>query len=458
MNWKTLFRQQSDGPVIGSTGVTDHAWERALEQYYAPPVSNPPSSLNLYQVMSHDLVVACRQRVRSLATEPRMRVVNSNGVETRRVSDPLDPPGNGLTKSLVLGEVCADLLTFNEAYLFVDPITLAIQYLDPLETRAVRDPIGRRIRGYDLNARYSLKYNSTSDVGVGHIDALPDNIIHLRFSLEHFDPLLARQAGSRTPLEAAIPYLSEDVEWTAYSSHVARERGRTDGIVSPDDAADETGDKGILSKEVVARITNSLIRAFKPGGRGIATMPARVKFQPVTNNSQRQINFPDQHALAETRVPMLFGLHPSLVGTREGSKSTPLSSDSLESAKDWTIESTFIPLWRGLAEQLTLHLLRRVSMSGEYEFDLSMVASLADDENEKADLAIKKMLNGLLTMKGAAEALGEDDEGLSDDRLVPSGYQLLDSLLNPVQSEPDLTNPEDSTMVEPEAEGAQDGT
>lgn len=104
-------------------------------------------------------------------------------------------------------------------------------------------------------------------------------------------------------------------------------------------------------------------------------------FSPVTQSlGTRGLVIPELDEIMEARIPMVFGVPQSLIGTRTSYQNGGYANKRAEATDFWT--GTLAPLYKMLAGRLNLRLVPNFPGVDEVGFDLSDVLALREDKDK----------------------------------------------------------------------------
>jgi HK97 family phage portal protein len=143
----------------------------------------------------------------------------------------------------------------------------------------------------------------------------------------------------------------------------------------------------------------------------------------------RGLVIPELDEIEEARIPMVFGVPQSLIGTRTSYQNGGYANKRAESQDFWT--GTLTPLYKELAGPLNLRLVPEFSGVDEVAFDLTDVWALQPDQTAIAERAAKLVMSGVWTVEEGRRETGKPENPPGDDvylvpaNLIPTPARLL---------------------------------
>jgi HK97 family phage portal protein len=124
-------------------------------------------------------------------------------------------------------------------------------------------------------------------------------------------------------------------------------------------------------------------------------------------NPMKDFDWEAYSDLNETRICMVFGVPPIVIGSWVGLKNSPWSNTA--EAKRWMYENTMVSVWSMFADSLTRALVPpELRATLRVNFDLTGIKELRMDEAEQWQRASKGWNDGFLTRAEARELIGYD--------------------------------------------------
>ena len=220
----------------------------------------------------------------------------------------------------------------------------------------------------------------------------PHDVVFFRFP----DP--SNPWRGLSPLVSAARSIALDAEQSEYQMSMLKNTSVAGAVVTTDRELDQE-QLDLLAKKL-ASATGGTRR-----GHFLVLSGGGADYKET-----RPLSDLDWHGLSnltESRICMAFGVPPALVGARVGIESTPLSSASLEPVQRVFWRQTMVPLLYSIAEVLTRDLLQEEGLEDlVFDFDLSTVSALQDDQAKMGEQAVRLFSGGLVT-RDEARALVE---------------------------------------------------
>ena len=211
----------------------------------------------------------------------------------------------------------------------------------------------------------------------------PQDVVFFRFP----DP--ANPWRGLSPLISAARSVSLDAEQSEYQMSMLKNTAVAGAVVTTDREMDQ---------DQVDLITKKLASATGGSKRGLSLVLSGGGFDYQESRPLSDLDWHGLSNLTESRICMAFGVPPALVGARVGIESTPLSTASLEPIQRVFWRQTIVPLLYSIAEVLTRDLLQEEGYDELiFDFDLSTVAALQDDQAKMGEQAIRLFSGGLVT-------------------------------------------------------------
>ena len=164
---------------------------------------------------------------------------------------------------------------------------------------------------------------------------------------------------------------------------------------------------------------------------------------------ERGLVLPELDEINETRICQVFGVRPSLIGAKVGTRGSGLAGGSRRADSEAFWDETLVPIYRQLAADMTRGLVHEFTGIDYLEFDLSDVRALQPDEDAIHDRVRKDMLAGIITREEARVELGHDPEpDASQTWVLPSN--IMPEPVTPEEPDPNALPP-GTVPVDPRA-------
>lgn len=336
--------------------------------------------------MANELVYACIEELSTSAAEPSMMAkVGGAWVKEDRVLTLLNAPNPFMDRFEFWATIIMHRSLAGNAYALKvrsgSGRVVELWLLRPDRVRIVPDSVSY-IRRYDY------------DMGNGQMMPIPVNdVIHFknRHPLDDFygmPPLMA--ISGRTDIDNFMRDFVKSYFMNA---------GVPGGILSV---------KQALTPSQRDEIRNRF-RETVGGPRGWHEMlildNSEATFTPMTQQvGTRGLVIPELDEIDEARIPMVFGVPQSLIGTRTSYQNGGYANKRAEEQHFWT--GTLTPLYKELAGPLNLRLAPDFFGVQEIMFDLSDVEALQEDIDLVSNRIIAQVNGGLLSWEEGREKLG----------------------------------------------------
>lgn len=316
-------------------------------------------------------------------------------------------PMPGLPANLVWGWFLQDYKLFGNAYLrkirsTIDGQVTALQFLPFDMVRPVGDGV---------NPLTMYKYQTDGRT----FDIKLEDIIHLRYGREPLDIRLGR-----SPLQAMLREVGTD-NTASSAAYGLLANGAMPSIIIGPDAKDMSVDISLDDARQIKRQMREDLTGDNAGGVVVMNGPYKMDRVSLTPND---LALDSIRRVPEERICSALGLNPMVLGLGSGLERSTYSN--YERAQQAAWEDGMVPLFRAIADVLTIHLLPDFAetQQGDYlEFDVSQVRALADDLSAASDRAEKLYKAGIIDKAQAKRISGiepiPEDEGV----LHPSAVQ-----------------------------------
>lgn len=135
----------------------------------------------------------------------------------------------------------------------------------------------------------------------------------------------------------------------------------------------------------------------------------------------RGLVIPELDEIDEARIPMVFRVPPSILGSRLGMNSS--SYGNRKSDREEFTQRQLVPEWQSVASALTQSLLPDFGGADFLAFDLSTVAALQEDMKSVSDMVIAQVNAGLLSREEGRKRLGYPPKAeMGDTFMIASNY------------------------------------
>lgn len=232
----------------------------------------------------------------------------------------------------------------------------------------------------------------TYRVGGERVAWLPEDVIHFRYP----NPLDELQGLGRgqAPLAVAAREVDVDNAATDFLKQFFENAAVPFGILKS---------KQQLVESEVRRI-RARLREQYTGSRNwhqLMILDADADYQR-TGLDMSEMAFPDLRSISESRICMVYGVPPILVGAKVGLDRSTFSNYAEARASFWM--ETLAPTYRRLQEKINVGLASEFGL--RVELDLSSVAALQEDRNALFDRAREAVEGGWGTVNDARREVG----------------------------------------------------
>jgi len=193
----------------------------------------------------------------------------------------------------------------------------------------------------------------------------------------------------------------------------------------------------------------------KEGWHKIPVMDQGVKFEPLSTGL-RDMDLNPIFNQTETRIAMVFGVPPILLGTNAGLERSTFSNFKESRRGFW--QETLSPMYTRLERRFTRMLAQKeFGMDRAIQFDLSKVAGLQASQDELRSFSLEGWRRGLLTRDDALKLVDMDPSTHNGDSVLLGTSQVYVPLSQATQFA-DLTGDVVSDLVQEEIVESQDPT
>lgn len=243
---------------------------------------------------------------------------------------------------------------------------------------------------------YPETYQYSSGVGIPKTYT-SDNIIHIAQGIDTKNRLLGM-----SPLRGVLKWALTDNEAALYTLAIMKQQGKRTMMLTP------TKEKGRFSKSSMEKLT-SLFQGLMTGHKAgtIIAMDAGVDIKEV-GMSPEESALDKMLRVPERKITSALGIHMIILGLMDDP-----SYSNFQVAERVVTEDFLIPTWLLIADAFTKSLYPKTSTyrkrpSAYYQFDLSKVRSLQEDEDKRHLRHAKDYYYGIIKRSEARIALGLD--------------------------------------------------
>lgn len=237
----------------------------------------------------------------------------------------------------------------------------------------------------------------------------PSDVFHWRNGI---DPLNPRKGLSR--LKALYREIYSDDEAARWTAAMLKNSGVVGVVISPD------GETRIGPPEAEA-MKSSYMDKFSGAHRGEPLVSAtKIKIERLSW-SPAEMNLEQVRRLPEERVTAVLGVPAIVAGLGAGLDSS--SFNNLSNLREQAVEDTLLPMYKALADELKLQLMREYPRPEQYQvfFDTSQIRELQPDADKLVARETAKLQAGGITLNQYLRNVGEQPlEGADDILYVPT--------------------------------------
>ena len=283
----------------------------------------------------------------------------------------------------------------------------------PQQIELIRPDLMGIIAGKNRQEGRIKAYTVRTDDG-GKKEVIPkEDIIHFRL------PDAFNEYWGLSPLYTVARYGDIDLQSADFLRAFFKNRGIPSGLLT------FAGNMVKAERERVKELWNEQFQGIQ-GWHNIAVLDANVTYSPLSTGLQ-SMNLDPITTQTESRICMVFGVPPLLVGSMVGANRGEFANIDVVERIFWT--DTLMPIFTRLGKKMT-----RGLAEAEYGdnravmFDMSNVAALTESKSETRKVAIQGWRAGLLTRNQADRMLAQgldhaDPNG--DVYLMNSNQQLV---------------------------------
>jgi HK97 family phage portal protein len=182
-----------------------------------------------------------------------------------------------------------------------------------------------------------------------------------------------------------------------------------------------------VSPDAKTKIRDRIHNTFDgPGGwhEWLILDNAESTFTPITQSlGTRGLVLPELDEIMEARIPMVYGVPQSLIGTRTSYQNGGYANKRAEATDFWT--GTLAPLYKMLAGRLNLRLIPNFRDVSEVAFDMSDVLALREDRDKVHARVREDARAGIIEVQLARREMGYPEAWAPDALfLMPSSSEV----------------------------------
>jgi HK97 family phage portal protein len=216
-----------------------------------------------------------------------------------------------------------------------------------------------------------------------------NDILHHKFPNPHHDFM------GMSPVRPALRRIATDNDLTDVTKNTLENGGMPSGILSTTD---------VMNEQLVRRMKAQWKQNYGGRNKGnIAILEGQMDFKPISWN-MNELAMPDISALDETRICMVFGVPPILIGAKSGLDKATYANYKEARLSFW--QETISSLQRRLISKLEIDQDLNPGGTFHFRFDDSDVDALMDIRQQNFENAIAGLNSGLLTHDEARAEVG----------------------------------------------------
>jgi HK97 family phage portal protein len=227
------------------------------------------------------------------------------------------------------------------------------------------------------------------------VEVRVEDVVQFR---DGIDPVNPRKGLS--PMQSLLREIFTDDEAASMTAALLRNMGVPGVLISPRQGApaiSQTAAEGLKAR-FIAKTTGD--------NRGEPFVTEHGVEIESFGFSPEQMQLRAIRGIPEERITAVLGVNAAVVGLGAGLSTTKVGA-TLREYREEAFESTIIPMYREFASELTHQLLSEFkSKDWRYQFDLSKVRVLQDDENKRTDRVVKELASGGILVSEFRRKLG----------------------------------------------------
>jgi HK97 family phage portal protein len=317
-------------------------------------------------------------------------------------------PMPGLPANLVWGWFLQDYKLFGNAYLRKirstrDGQVIGLQFLPFDMVRPVGD---------GTNPLIMYKYQTDGRT----FDVKLEDMMHLRYGREPLDIRLGR-----SPLQAMLREIGTD-NVASSAAYGLLANGAMPSIIIGPDAKETSVDISLDDARQIKRQIREDLTGDNAGNVVVMNGPYKMDRVSLT---PADLALDAIRRVPEERICSALGLNPMVLGLGSGLERSTYSNYERSQQAAW--EDGMIPLFRAIADVITIHLLPDFAETqpGDFlEFDVSQVRALADDLQAEATRAERLYKSGIIDRAEAKRIAGLEAVPEDEGQLHPTAFSV----------------------------------
>jgi HK97 family phage portal protein len=364
----------------------------------------------------NELVYACIRKKCEAAADPEIIVERKNGkgewepIDAHPMIALLEKPNPNDTFESFLAAWVSSEETAGEFFAEIvrkNGVPTALYPLDPSRMFPVPDTQG------------NVAYYEFRSADGSRIRLEVEDVLHRRKPdlLSHFHGL--------SPLRVAIGSVDADQSQTDFTRAFFHSDGIPAGLLKVKNAQ--------LSQEDADRLQQGWMAKFRRGGtnhKQVAVLDENADFQQIGSKIS-DIQGDSVRGQSESRICMVFGVPPILVGAYVGLMHVNQRASAREAQQDFWI-NTMSPMLKAMRTWLTWNLLPEFESIDQIRakrvrvnFDMSQVMAMQEDEDARHDRARKNFQAGGITINEFRELVGMEPIDGEDYFLQPKSIDVV---------------------------------
>ncbi len=207
-----------------------------------------------------------------------------------------------------------------------------------------------------------------------------------------------------SPLYTASRHADIDLQASDFLRAYFRNRGIPSGLLTFDKPVQKT------ERDRVRELWKEQFQGLQ-GWHNVAVLDAKATYTPLSTGVEK-MNLDVVTAQTETRICMIFGVPPVLIGSMFGLSKSTFSNLNGSEKIFWT--DTMGPMFSRISRKLTRKLAQEeFGQNRQAIFDLSSVSALTENKSEIRKIAIQGWRAGLLTRNASNKMLGIAQEDVN---------------------------------------------
>jgi len=434
------------GKPAYSTQQKPEGANEAYAQFYptyevTSPQYQTPSPYPLAQVgyRENELAYACiNERAENLAAVKRVLVKRLSGETDEEIKDhPL---------TLLMREPCpgyltlAEWLRITETYLLIAGVCYweieRNNRGEPIALWPMRPDWCSTYRGEGQPLR-AIRYQP---YGLPPLDIPVADVLYLQY----FDPLWPLLKGL-SPTAVALRIIGTDTSMTEMVKAFLTNGAFLGGMLKTEQALND-------AEATRARVLWQQSHGGAENAGQIAVLGKGIEFKP-TQNTFREMVFPEVDARSESRICMTYRVSPLVISAKVGIGVA--TYNNYAEARKAQAERVTVPEWDWIADNLWQQLLPQFDQDYRkygVEFDLRSVKVLQEESDALHARAREDAKSNLITRDEAREIIGYDPIDDEPVFIGSGGAKTQEDQLNPPEPPPALAMAQDGKIISPDGE------